>query len=173
MKRHPAPSRILLAILAALAVLASATGAAGAAKPGGKAAVWPPPVSEEEMKLDKQVREIAVGLRAPCCPELTLAQHDSPLTLEMKRYMKDLLRAGKSKREVVSALEGKYGKGIYAPISAASWKPVVVIASPFLLLIGIVVALHVARRRRPEVLHLEDSRWAEQARKKSSPRRAA
>jgi len=166
MQIHPAlrRARYVLALLAT--ALAATALALAAPQPKAKAAQWPPPVSAEEMELQRQVREIAVTLRAPCCPELTVAQHDSPVTLEMKKTMHDMLEQGKSRRQVVNALAEKYGPVIF-PKPKIATMDVLLYGAPPLLALLLVWAIwkHLRLRRRPEVLHLNDDRWGKDSKK--------
>jgi cytochrome c-type biogenesis protein CcmH/NrfF len=158
--------RALTFLAAVLAALAVTTLTFPAAKPAAKAAQWPPPVSAEEMDLQRQIRDIAVDLRAPCCPELTVAQHDSPVTIEMKKLMHDMLQQGKSRRQIVSALQEKYGDVIFPKSKIAGTDLLLYVGVPGLVL-AIVWAVwwHLRSRRKPEVLHLADDRWGKDSKK--------
>ncbi len=153
--------------IAAVAVLASAIWAA--ASPKQKAAQWPPLVSVEEMELLKQVRVIALTLRAPCCPELSVAQHDSPQTLAMKRDIREMLVQGKGRSAIVSALVEKYGDSIVGGSSGQGWGWAMYVAPPALaLLLVVLLGRFMATRRgkSPQVLHLQDDRWPPDGRPK-------
>jgi cytochrome c-type biogenesis protein CcmH/NrfF len=160
MSNHPALRNLrrALTLLAALLAVTAFTFAA-AAKPAPKAAVWPPPVPAEELDMQRQVREIALTLRAPCCPTLTVAQHDSPVTLEMKREIREMIVQGKSRRQIVNALVAKYGKGILPPAVAASDLAIYGGLAALAIVLIWAVASHIRGRRMPEVLHLGDDRW--------------
>ena len=160
MLNHPA-LRSLRRVLALLATtLAVMTLSFAAAKPAPKAAQWPPPVSAEEIDLIKQVREISLTMRAPCCPTLTVAQHDSPVTLEMKKRIHDMIQQGKSHRQIVNALVDKYGEVVLPPPAVAGTDLALYggLATLALVLIW-AVWTHLRGSRKPEVLHLGDDRW--------------
>jgi cytochrome c-type biogenesis protein CcmH/NrfF len=141
-----------------LAALLAFTTLSFPAKPAPKPAQWPPALTAEEMDLERQVREIAVTLRAPCCPELTLAQHDSPVTMEMKARIKEMVREGKSRRQIVNALVAKYGDVILP--KAAGMETMLYVLPPLLAVVLVwAVWRHLRSRRKPEVLHLNDDRW--------------
>jgi cytochrome c-type biogenesis protein CcmH/NrfF len=119
-------------------------------------------MSAEEQELQKKVREIALTLRAPCCPELTLAQHDSPQTLAIKREIRDMLKEGKGRGEIVSTLRARYGNAITGGIVASSWRPILIIGGSVL---GLVVILLVARWmmfHEKEPMHLDEGHWMEE-----------
>ncbi|MBI3447456.1 MAG: cytochrome c-type biogenesis protein CcmH [Acidobacteria bacterium] len=141
------------------AVVVATTLAYPATKPAPKPATWPPQISAEEMDVLKQVREIAVTLRSPCHPELTVAQHDSPVTLAMKAEIREMIVAGKGRRAIVAALVDKYGAGILPKEIATTDLALIAGVSIFALILLWAVWSHLRTRKRPEVLHLADARW--------------
>lgn len=145
-------------LLAAVVVATSL--AYPAAKPAPKPATWPPQISAEELDLQRQVREIAVTLRSPCHPELTVAQHDSPVTLAMKSEIRDMIVAGKGRRAIVATLVDKYGEGILPKEIATTDLALIAGVSILALVLLWAVWSNLRTRKRPEVLHLDDSRWA-------------
>lgn len=167
-RRRPAAAVITVAITLMFAALAISALAFAAPKPAQKAPVWPPPISAEEMTLLSEVREIAVTLRAPCCPELTVAQHDSPTTLLMKKEIREMLLAGKGRGEIVSALAGKYGDVILGTSTTPilMWALYGAPVALSLLLVWLLTRMVRGRKdRTPELLHLEDEIWERRMRK--------
>ena len=129
--------------------------------PEQKSGQWPPPMSAEEMDLQRRVNEIAKDLKAPCCPNLTVAQHDSPTTLAIKREMHDMLKEGKSRAEIIAALKAKYGDSIVAAPAIAPWLLYTILGS----IAGLGVILLVSwwmLRHESEPHHLDEGHWMEE-----------
>ncbi len=153
-------SRLLKAVAATILSLAAILAAAITliwAQAGGGGA-WPPGQTPEEAMLEKQVREIAVLLRAPCCPHLNAAQHHSPETLAMKRDIREMLRAGEGRRAIINALKAKYGEQIAPSLIPELWKPWVYWGSPVvgLLLLVLLGRWMMSRGKSLAVLHMEE-----------------
>lgn len=155
-----APAGIIL-VIAAVSAFTSPVWAAS--RPSTqKGAVWPPPVSAEELDLQRQVAEIAATLKAPCCPNLTVAQHDSPTTLAMKREIHDMLKQGKGRGEIVAALKTKYGDNITGSVISTNRKLILwsgaILAS--LLVVAIIARFMWTHEKEP--VHLDQGHWMEE-----------
>jgi cytochrome c-type biogenesis protein CcmH/NrfF len=112
-----------------------------------------------EKEIQKEVREIASLLRAPCCPSLTVSQHNSPTTMKMKREIAEMLRAGKSRNAIIKELKATYGDEIAPPLIPTLWVPYLLIGGPVIGL-GLLALLGywlLKRERSPTVLHMEGS----------------
>jgi cytochrome c-type biogenesis protein CcmH/NrfF len=157
----PAGIIILLAVLLASAAAFTVPAWAGS-KPAPQKGVGPPPVSAEELDLQRRVLELAATLKAPCCPNLTVAQHDSPTTLAMKRDIHDMLKAGKGRGEIVAALKAKYGGNITGSVISTNRKVILwsggILAS--LLVVGIIARFMWTHEKEP--VHLDQGHWMEE-----------
>ncbi len=86
---------LLLCGMAGLALLATAT-----------------PAFAQQSDLDRQVREIALGLRCPVCQNLSVADSPSPLAGEMRAVIRRKLEAGESREQITQYFVQNYGEGI-------------------------------------------------------------
>lgn len=115
------------------------------------------PMTPEEIALEKQIREIAIHLRSPCCPTLNVAQHNSPTTLAMKRDIREMLEAGEGRRAIIATLKEKYGDEIAPGMIPALWKPYLYVGGPIVGILFIVFLGRwlMAHEKSPAVLHVD------------------
>ena len=108
------------------------------------------PVSENP-ELEKRVMALAEELRCLVCQNQTLADSHAALAIDLKNRIRELLREGKSEREVLDFMVQRYGDFVlYRPplraTTALLW------AGPFILLAlgmtGLIVWLR--RRKTPQ-----------------------
>lgn len=66
----------------------------------------------QDRDLDRQVREIALGLRCPVCQNLSVADSPSPLAVEMRGIIRSKLQAGESPQAIVRYFVSSYGEQI-------------------------------------------------------------
>jgi cytochrome c-type biogenesis protein CcmH len=62
--------------------------------------------------LEREMREIAAGLRCPVCQNLSVADSPSEMAQEMRGLILDQLSAGKSREEIRAYFVSKYGEWI-------------------------------------------------------------
>ena len=104
------------------------------------------PVSENP-DLEKRVMALAEELRCLVCQNQTLADSHAALAIDLKNRIRELLREGKSEREVLDFMVQRYGDFVlYRPplraTTALLW------AGPFILLALGVTGLMVWLRNR-------------------------
>ena len=91
------------------------------------------PVSEDPM-LEKRVMALAEELRCLVCQNQTLADSHATLAIDLKNRIRELLREGKSEREVLDFMVQRYGDFVlYRPPLRAS--TALLWAGPFVLLV--------------------------------------
>lgn len=91
-------------------------------------------------------------MRCPKCQNQNLAGSDSPISQDLRREIYEMIKAGKSDREVIDYMVARYGDFIlYKPrVTPATY---LLWAAPVVLLItGIVVILIMLRQRRRAAL---------------------
>lgn len=126
-------------LAAAAVVLAGSLGLAHAAEA---------PTIAEDPVLEKRVMEIGQELRCLVCQNQTIADSNAGLAVDLKNQVREQLKAGKTKSEIVDYMVQRYGdfvlyKPAFKATTALLW------AGPFVLLAaGIVVGVVVVRRRR-------------------------
>lgn len=96
----------------------------------------------------KRYQSFIEEMRCPKCQNQNLAGSDSPISLDLRREIYEMIKADKSDREVVDYMVARYGDFIlYKPrVTPATY---LLWAAPVVLLIsGIVVILIMLRQRR-------------------------
>ena len=124
------------AVLLFVALLAAAPLHAKQAVP----AADDPVVEKRAVKLEEQ-------LRCLVCQNQTIAESRAGLAMDLKKEIREQIKAGKSDDQIKQFLVDRYGDFVlYNPpfkaITALLW------GGPFLLLVGGVIALFVYQRRR-------------------------
>ena len=105
------------------------------------------PVSEDP-ELEKRVMALAEELRCLVCQNQTLADSHAALAIDLKNRIRELLREGKTEREVLDFMVQRYGDFVlYRPplraTTALLW------AGPFILLaLGVTGWIAWLRRRK-------------------------
>ena len=95
--------------------------------------------------LDKRTAALAEELRCLVCQNQTLADSNAPLAVDLRKQIREQMKAGKSERDVIDFMVARYGDFVlYRPPFKAS--TLALWASPFLILLGGVWLL--ARRIR-------------------------
>lgn len=64
--------------------------------------------------LEREAREIETMLIAPCCWNQQVSEHQSAASDEVKKEIRVLLAAGRTRQEVLDAFVAQYGKRILA-----------------------------------------------------------
>jgi cytochrome c-type biogenesis protein CcmH len=106
-------------------------------------------VSQEDPILEKRMMALAEELRCLVCQNQTLADSHAALAVDLKNRIRELLREGKSEREVLDFMVQRYGDFVlYRPPLRTStgllW------AGPFVLLaLGLGGWVLWLRRRKP------------------------
>ncbi len=128
--------KLILALVLAVAVL-----------PEGWAADARP--TSDNPALDQQVQHIASELRCLVCQNQTIADSNAELAVDLRNQVREQLKQGKSKQEIVDYMVNRYGDFVlYRPPVKA--QTLLLWGGPFLLMAGGLFALlrHLRRRRR-------------------------
>lgn len=149
--RSRAPRWTVLLAVTTLLAMAAAVSAGWAAKPSQG-----PAMAADEREVFMEVRAIASMLRAPCCPNLTVSKHNSPVTLKMKKDIEAMVRKGMGRSEIISVLKAEYGDQIAPSVIPALWKPYLYIGGPILglLILAILGRWLFRHEKSPTVLHM-------------------
>ena len=130
--------RFLLALLAALCLVQPALAREAA------------PLAEDPA-VEQRLTAIAEELRCLVCQNESLAGSRADLAMDLRREVRDLIKAGKTDAEVKDFLVSRYGDFVLyrpqvKPATYALW------AGPFvLLLVGIGVLVNYLRRRSRQI----------------------
>ncbi len=65
-----------------------------------------------EETLDQRVREIAHQLRCPTCQAMSVKESEAGLATNMKMKIREMLREGKSEKEILAFFVQRYGEWI-------------------------------------------------------------
>lgn len=63
----------------------------------------------EDAALEKRARELSAGLRCVVCQNQSIDDSDAPLAKDLRRLVRERLKAGDSDREVMSYIVDRYG----------------------------------------------------------------
>lgn len=100
-------------------------------------------------ELDRQrYQSFIEEMRCPKCQNQNLAGSDSPISADLRRELYEMIKQGKSDKEIVDFMVERYGDFILyrprvTPVTYALWG-----APIALLLIGSIVLIIILRRRR-------------------------
>lgn len=108
-------------------------------------------IEAHEFKSDlerQRYQSFIEEMRCPKCQNQNLAGSDSPISADLRRELYEMIKAGKSDKEIVDYMVSRYGDFIlYRPrVTPATY--VLWIAPGALLVIGITVLIVMLRQRR-------------------------
>ena len=126
--------RFLVAMLLALG-LQPALAAEGMAQPVGDPVV------------EARVNKLAEELRCLTCMGQSIADSQSSFSTDMKREIRDMVRAGKNDKEIIAFMVQRYGDFVLyrPPVKSTTW---LLWGGPFLLLILSLIFLVLKLRKR-------------------------
>jgi cytochrome c-type biogenesis protein CcmH len=133
----------LAALCLTLAAPVAAQQAASAPRPSAS-------TSPEDASIELRMLQIAAELRCLVCQNQTIADSNASLAVDLRRQLTELLRAGKSREEIVQYMTARYGDFVlYRPplkeSTALLW------FGPALLFFGALAVLVVVLRRRSRI----------------------
>jgi cytochrome c-type biogenesis protein CcmH len=108
--------------------------------------------SSDDPELEKRVMALAEELRCQVCQNETLAGSHAELAEDMRRLIREQMKAGKSDQEISAFLAARYGKRIlykppFDPTTYLLW------VGPFVLLLGgLVLLLRYVKQRRELII---------------------
>jgi cytochrome c-type biogenesis protein CcmH len=143
--------RLLVLLLAALAcTLALAKEAA--------------PLAEDPV-VEQRLIEISEEMRCLVCQNESLAGSRAELAQDLRRELRELIRAGKSDAEIKDFMVSRYGDFVLyrPPVKPTTW---LLWGGPFVLMIGGVIALLVYLRRRGQAVAGGDAALSDDDRKR-------
>ena len=110
-----------------------------------------PPASGDDSVIEKRLQTLSKELRCLVCQNETLADSQAGLAEDLRREIREQMKAGKSDKEIISFLTQRYGQFILyrpqvTPTTYLLW------FGPFLLLIGgLAILFHYIRTRRDAI----------------------
>lgn len=107
--------------------------------------------------LEARVQSLAEVLRCLVCQNQNLADSHADLAIDLKNQVRDMLRQGRSEKEVIDYLVERYGDFVLyrPPVKSSTW---LLWGGPFLLLgVGLsMLVVNLKRRRRQGAAPLSD-----------------
>ena len=116
---------------------------AGAGLAAAKEAV---PVAADPA-LEARLWEVAVELRCLVCQNQTIADSNADLAVDLRNQVREMLRQGKSNREIIDYMTARYGDFVLyrPPVKSTTW--LLWFGPAVFLLGGLAILILVLRRR--------------------------
>ena len=114
--------------------------------------------------LEKRVMALAEDLRCLVCQNETLASSHSDLAVDLRRQIREQMKAGKSDQEIIAFMTERYGDFVLfrPPVKMTTY---LLWFGPFILLVaGVAVQYLYLKRRRARALRDQPLSEAEQRR---------
>ncbi len=105
------------------------------------------PLAAAEPELEKRVMAVAVELRCLVCQNQTIADSNAGLAVDLRNQTREMLRAGKSEREVLDFMTARYGDFVLYRPPVKSTTALLWFGPPLLLGVGLLTLWLVLRRR--------------------------
>src|SRR5262245_43116879 len=110
-----------------------------------------PPASGDDPAIEKRLQTLSKELRCLVCQNETLADSQADLAEDLRREIREQMRAGKSDKEIIDFLTQRYGQFILyrpqvTPTTYLLW------FGPFvLLLLGLLILFSYIKQRRDTI----------------------
>lgn len=115
-------------------------------------AAWLASAGAQDATEDERFRQLGAKLRCLVCQNQTLAESGAELAGDLRRELRDQIRAGRTDQQIVEFMVARYGDFVlYEPPLKAS--TLLLWAGPFVLLaaaLGAVAWIALRRRRAPQ-----------------------
>ena len=105
------------------------------------------PLVSAEPQLEKRVMAVAVELRCLVCQNQTIADSNAGLAVDLRNQTREMLRAGKSEREILDYMTARYGDFVLYRPPVKSTTALLWFGPPLLLGVGLFTLWRVLRRR--------------------------
>src|SRR5437870_11994595 len=105
-------------------------------------------------QLEKRVMKLSQELRCLVCQNETLADSRADLAEDLRKQIREQMKAGKSDKEIIAYLTDRYGDFVLykPPVKATTY---LLWFGPFAFLIGGTILLYRFVKRRRELIHEE------------------
>ena len=105
------------------------------------------PLTSAEPELEKQMLSITAELRCLVCQNQTIADSNAELAVDLRNQVRDMLRSGKSEREIIDYMTARYGDFVLyrPPVKGTTF---LLWFGPAVLLVGGLATLVLVLRRR-------------------------
>jgi cytochrome c-type biogenesis protein CcmH len=108
----------------------------------------------EDPQIEQRMRNLTEQLRCLVCQNETLADSRADLAEDLRKQIREQMKAGKSDKEIIAYLTDRYGDFVLykPPVKATTY---LLWFGPFVFLIGGTVLLYRFVKRRRELIHEE------------------
>lgn len=97
--------------------------------------------------LEARLQKIAVELRCLVCQNQTIADSNADLAVDLRRQVRDMLRDGKSEREIIDFMTARYGDFVLYRPPVRSDTALLWFGPVALMIVGVALLIVVLRRR--------------------------
>lgn len=113
------------------------------------------PPAADDPALQKRVMNLAEELRCLVCQNQSLADSHADLAVDLRKEIREMMKAGKSDKEIREYMVARYGDFVLynPPVKSTT---MLLWAGPFLLLLAGGIALGLYLRRRAESMPEQD-----------------
>lgn len=105
-------------------------------------------LAAENMQLEKVAREIEDNLIAPCCWTQPVSEHPSEVSDRIRKEVREMLAAGKSRDEILDHYVAQYGERILAAPRARGFNRLAYILPWLALAAGAVLTMILVKKFR-------------------------
>jgi len=108
----------------------------------------------EDPQIEQRMKNLTEELRCLVCQNETLADSRADLAEDLRKQIREQMKAGKSDKEIIAYLTDRYGDFVLykPPVKATTY---LLWFGPFVFLIGGTIILYRFVRRRREMIHEE------------------
>ena len=108
----------------------------------------------EDPQIEQRMKNLTEQLRCLVCQNETLADSRADLAEDLRKQIREQMKAGKSDKEIIAYLTDRYGDFVLykPPVKATTY---LLWFGPFVFLIGGTIVLLRFVRRRRELIHEE------------------
>jgi len=108
----------------------------------------------EDPQIEQRMKNLTEQLRCLVCQNETLADSRADLAEDLRKQIREQMKAGKSDKEIIAYLTDRYGDFVLykPPVKATTY---LLWFGPFVFLIGGTIILYRFVRRRREMIHEE------------------
>ena len=108
----------------------------------------------EDPQIEQRMKNLTEQLRCLVCQNETLADSRADLAEDLRKQIREQMKAGKSDKEIIAYLTDRYGDFVLykPPVKATTY---LLWFGPFVFLIGGTILLYRFVKRRRELIHEE------------------
>ncbi|MDP1649917.1 MAG: cytochrome c-type biogenesis protein CcmH [Rubrivivax sp.] len=105
------------------------------------------PLAAAEPELEKQMLRISAELRCLVCQNQTIADSNAELAVDLRRQVREMLRAGQSERQIIDYMTARYGDFVLyrPPVKGTTF--LLWFGPAVLMVVGLATLVLVLRRR--------------------------